>query len=241
MSKFRWSVAVLAALVGTSSGTVSVAKPPDLPAENDVQCQDGREEAAYGTFTLGWDVLSGNVWTKNEPKGQPSAEAVCVGVLCPNVPLLVQWLYQRAQTTAAARNPSTAGVVRDAVRLGPNFAATAEQARQLYEISGRCVREGNLEQARACLRQAHLANPTCRFGRLAIERLQQLESNDAEACEEPGKPAKPNASPRPRVTDEPPLSEEPQSDDEETSQAERSLRQLRNTTVPLGLVPAKTY
>jgi hypothetical protein len=42
MSKWCWSAALLMIAMGTAPSSVGLAKPPDLPADNDVRCQDAR-------------------------------------------------------------------------------------------------------------------------------------------------------------------------------------------------------
>ncbi len=116
-------------------------------------------------------------------------------------------------------------------RIDPVFAATAEKARLLYELASRCVREGKLAEARADLREAHLANPTCRFGRLAIERLEEMEA--LPPGEETSEPTGPKTSPPPMTQTRPP---ESQSDE-----AVRAFHRMRATTEPLGLVLPPTY
>jgi hypothetical protein len=103
----------------------------------------------------------------------------------------------------------------NANRLDPEQCEGAQQARELYEAARRCTRAGNLDQARARLRAAHMANPTCHYGQLAIKRLLDLEAVGSD--------------------------EEQQSDEDESSQAERAFRRVRDTTQPLGMVRAQTY
>jgi hypothetical protein len=43
MSKWCWSAALLMIAMGTAPTAVGLAKPPDLPADNDVRCQDARD------------------------------------------------------------------------------------------------------------------------------------------------------------------------------------------------------
>src|SRR5438105_11969069 len=76
MSKLRWGAALVAALLGTTSGSVSLAKPPDLPAGQDVRCPEGegREEPAHSQFRFGWDVLRGQLRVEVETGGAAPAE-----------------------------------------------------------------------------------------------------------------------------------------------------------------------
>ena len=43
MSKWYWSAALLMIAMGTAPSSLGLAKPPDLPADNDVRCQDARD------------------------------------------------------------------------------------------------------------------------------------------------------------------------------------------------------
>jgi hypothetical protein len=162
------------------------------------------------------ETAPGRLWLAMDdpPPGSQAERPVCLDAWCPQVlPLLTHRLCQHF--LASMRPGADDGAEdRERSQRDPQFAATAEKARGLYELALRCARQGNLAEARAHLREAHLANPTCRFGRLAIERLQELEAL--------------------------PPDEEPQSD-EEMLQTERAFRQMRATTTPLGLVLPRTY
>ena len=213
MRKTRWIAPLLAIGLGTCTGPVSTAKPPDLPATNDVRCQetDSSPLRVYGDDT---------------PPASTAEPPVCIDVWCAQaLPVIAQRFCQRIfaimQTSPAdadapdapARDPAAGDLARGAV--DPQFAVSAEKAQRLYELATRCARQGKLAEARAHLREAHLANPTCRFGRLAIERLQELEAL--------------------------PPGEEPQSDDGDAMQTERAFQRMRATTQPLGLVQPRTY
>jgi hypothetical protein len=264
MPTFRWSAALLATLVGAAAGSVSQAKPPDLPDQGDVRCEEG-PEGHHGHIILGWDLLTGRlrlevgveVNTADPPQGE-AADPVCLDVWCPNVvPMLLQRLCARVLAgpescePAACRDSSARNVDRtrdeDAVNdvhqtppVDDPQSETAEQARDLYEIALRCEREGNFAQARACLREAHAANPTCRYGRLAIQRLMELEADDA--CEQQEPPTPPaRSAPRGASTEEPPLSEEQQSDEGESARPDRTYRRIRESSQPLGMVQINTY
>ena len=43
MSKWCWSAALLMVAMGVAPSSIGLAKPPDLPADNDVRCQDARD------------------------------------------------------------------------------------------------------------------------------------------------------------------------------------------------------
>lgn len=228
MRKDRWIAALLAVWLGGNAWSVSAAKPPDLPANNEVVCQNTEP----GRLRLQRDA-SGLVRVEVEPAtaSDDGDRPVCLDAWCPQaLPLLVQCLW-RDILAAMHPSPADAPPARDAInddaarsRVDPMFAATAEKARLLYELASRCAREGKLAEARDHLREAHLANPTCRFGRLAIERLQELE-----------------ALPPGEEMSEPPSATQPPSDKDAAAQAERAFRRMRATTEPLGLVLPPTY
>ena len=58
MSKMLCMVAVLGALAAATPTSVSLAKPPDLPAENDVRCPEGREEFTQWPLLAPWGGAS---------------------------------------------------------------------------------------------------------------------------------------------------------------------------------------
>lgn len=96
----------------------------------------------------------------------------------------------------------------------PRQAPTIEEriANQLYRDAEACARHGQLEKARMLLQQTHLLAPTSRAGQKAIERLQEIEERLRDSAEESTDP--PSAAPDP----------------------EASYRDLRDRTVPLGLI-----
>jgi hypothetical protein len=60
----------------------------------------------------------------------------------------------------------------------------ADQAAELFKIAERFRRNGDYAPARALYQRVHLLAPTTRFGRLAIDRLSQVEERMREAAEE---------------------------------------------------------
>ncbi len=175
MSKWCWSAALLVILTGAGPASVGLAKPPDLPADNGVRCQEACDADENG--------------------------------------------------------------------LDPERSASAVKARALFEAAGRLVRAGDLNKARARLREAHMENPTSHYGQRAIQRLLEMEAYDPSEESEPPVPAKGLFKPILRhIIDALPLSlEEAQSDEDETSPAEQSFRRVLETTQPLGLIRGRTY
>jgi hypothetical protein len=199
MSKFCWCAVLLAVLLCTS-GTRALAKPPDLPADNDIRCREACEPTETWRWPLGWEM----------PAVRPHG--------------------------AALRGGMSGGVNSD---LDPEQCEGAQKARELFDAARRCTRAGDLDQARARLREAHMANPTCHYGQRAIQRLLEMEAN--EMGEESELPVFMPESIRRILNRTRESLEEPQSDDEETSQAERSFQRVRQSTQPLGMVRMPTY
>jgi hypothetical protein len=199
MSKFCWCAVLLAVLLCTS-GSRALAKPPDLPAENDIRCREACEPTETWRWLRGWEM----------PAVRPHG--------------------------AALRDGMSGGVNGD---LDPEQCEGAQKARELFDAARRCTRAGDLDQARARLREAHMANPTCHYGQRAIQRLLEMEAN--EMGEDSELPVFTPESIRRILNRTRESLEEPQSDDEETSQAERSFRRVRQSTQPLGMVRMPTY
>jgi hypothetical protein len=232
MNISRWGLLALCFAAAPSFG---YTKPPDLPNRSDVRCED-RDKPAPRQSAIETQQQSGEV------------APVCIDVWAQGMmPFIVQRLCQQMfSITQPNSSESIQFPVRDAsaetVRRGgviavvatdPELTTTAEQARELYELASRFARQGNLDRARACLRQAHLANPTCRFGRLAIERLQELEA--PATGEETSEPTPPRTDPRPGST------REPNRNGDNLTESERVFKRIRQSTQPLGLVPGTTY
>jgi hypothetical protein len=209
----RWrSAALLAALCSSAAGSVSLAKPPDLPIEQDITVPEGREPAGSGDL---FDALREAV-----QKARIEIDLVLPGgdgpvMLDMVVPtLLPQLLAEGLRRQMMEPAPSID-------ELDPS-SDQGEQARQMFEEGERCRRQGNATRARTCYEEAHLLSPTSRFGRLAIQRLDALDrvNDSAEEQEEP--PTR-----RAPTTDEPPLSQGP---------AKQSFDKIRRGSQPLGLV-----
>lgn len=96
----------------------------------------------------------------------------------------------------------------------PRQAPTIEEkmAKQLFNDAEVCARKGQLEQARLLYQQTHLLAPTSKVGLKAIDRLQDIEERMRDASEE---------------SSEPPLG---------PLDPEALFRDIRNRTIPLGLV-----
>ena len=85
------------------------------------------------------------------------------------------------------------------------------QAQRLFEIAEGHRRSGNFDMARKLYQQVHLLTPTTLHGRVAIVRLIEIEERMRESSEEQGDPGR---------NDDP----------------EQVYREMRDRTIPLGLV-----
>jgi hypothetical protein len=145
------------------------AKPADLPADDKIQCPQGQEKGAHGGIAIDLDALSGGLAA---PGGIDTINPMLIEAL------LEQWLDAVAKLLPTAADPR------------------AQQARQAYEAAERARRAGDYVQARTSYQQVHLLAPTSRLGRLAIDRIIEIEQRLRDASEE-AEPAVPNPAPRP--------------------------------------------
>jgi hypothetical protein len=51
-----------------------------------------------------------------------------------------------------------------------------QEARALFDIGEECRKKGDLDMARTCYEEAHLLAPQTDFGRLAIQRLAEMDN-----------------------------------------------------------------
>ena len=204
MSCLRWSALFVIAGFGAVSAPVSYAKPPDLPNGGEVLCREDGEAPALNLELFGLSRV-------NPPAADAGGSLPVVDAWCPDLmPLLLRRLWQTAAVVTARTNPD------------PECSESARLARDLFFGACRSIRAGEMEPAKNLLKKAHMTNPTCHFGQLAIQRLLDIEANER---------AVETTTPLP---DDQPV-------DDETAQAERSFRRVRETTVPLGTVRGQTY
>jgi hypothetical protein len=169
MCKIAWSACVALVALGLSFQSAGHAKPPDLPVDLGV---DFEQTDSPRTITLGYDFLSGNL------------------LLSFSMPwkLVLPWQAapkEQTQTDSKVDEGATPQAVR------------RQQARALFAIGERCLKNGNLDKARTCYEEAHLLAPETRVGRRAIERLSEIDNkrtipvNGAGEEQEPVAPAAP--------------------------------------------------
>ena len=184
----------LSVLLGLASGPAAWAKPADLPVPGQMQCPDGEEKVPHGEITLELDLFSGRVTVKVETAKTPDVGPMTIDAVLPI--LLEQLLLQAAE---AVKQPN---------RERAPAEAQNKQARQLFEAAERARRAGDYERARVTYQQVHLLTPTSRLGRLAIDRLQEVEERMRESFEESG----------------------------DGDDAESMFNDMRENSVPLGLI-----
>ena len=141
------------------------SKPADLPADDKIQCPDGQEKGEHGGIAIDLDALS-------RQYAAPALDTV-------NPLLLVAWMEQWLDTVA---------------KLLPDADPRTQQARLAYEAAEDARRAGDYAKARTEYQRVHLLAPTSRVGRLAIDRLIELEQRMRDAGEE-AEPAAPNPMP----------------------------------------------
>ncbi len=174
------AAAALTGLLSAATSSVTFAKPPDLPVEQDYTCR-------------GSEV--------------PVTLDVVMPALLP--PLLAVQMHG-AETPAESEE-----------------AQRAEAARHVFQVGERCRSQGNLDMARTCYEEAHLLSPTSRPGRLAIQRLHELEQDRGGAEEQEEPPLPPRRTP---TTEEPPLQQRG------PVKPEQMYEEMRRNSQPLGLV-----
>ena len=162
--------------IGLPFAPSASAKPADLPEDDKIHCPQGQEKGEHGGVTIDLDLLSGGLAV--EP---PRIDAVS--------PTIVQaWVEQWIQMLGEACLQQG----RDGVRSTSD--SKEAQARQEFEAAERDRRSGHFADARNRFQRVHLLAPTSRLGRLAIDRLTEIEQRIRDAGEE-AEPPIPNAEP----------------------------------------------
>jgi hypothetical protein len=115
-------------------------------------------------------------------------------------------------------------------------ADTPRSAGQLFEAAEASRRSGNREAARIGYEEVHLLDPTSWLGRLAIERLKELDApgSTGEEPSEPDNPPAPSSQSQPGPVSTPGGTAQPEREQEHE-------RRIRATTQPLGTVDVDTY
>jgi hypothetical protein len=145
--------AVLVLFGAIRPGALCLAKPPDLPGDIRQQCPLGREgQQAEGFAARPQDL---------EPQ-----------VVNPSTPRLPVQRTREENLTSPLRM-SAPRPRQESAR--PALSIRELEARHLFDIAELCVSLGDLAKARTCYEEAHVICPTSACGRLAIDRLRELD------------------------------------------------------------------
>jgi hypothetical protein len=203
MSKRLWGAALALGMGWTAaSAPIGTAKPPDLPVHPQVTCPEGR----VTDFTP--PAATPNV--PSEPIPDLSwVEAVVPGLAVHTAQAVGFWPRGSVDSVPAKL---------DRQQIVERF----RQAQRIYLLGMQYQQQGAVSKARTCFQEAHLLSPDTRFGRMAMERLHELESRSAltgaEEAEEQLKPAQ-----------------------SEGRSSEQSYQEMLRRTIPLGTVPVDSH
>jgi hypothetical protein len=194
MRSWWFALAVVAAALGQRGW----AKPPDLPAESPIECAAVDDEPAKTRLSIEFGIGPKGVTLKFgvgvvPPEPTPTIDAVCPSIVSAYVQSLLERM--KTQPTDAASSASD----RD------------KQARQLFEVAEFYRRTSHYASAKFYYQRSHQAAPTSRLGRLAIDRIGEMED-------------------RLRAADE-----------SSERDPEALFQEMRERTVPLGLTQQATY
>lgn len=159
----------------------------------------------------------------SQEKSAPIAEPESAPALDGTLPAFLEcWLQHAADVL---RRPDRVLTVENLWRQLPAATATVsepaapkvagvetkadKQIRHLFDVADHYRRTGLYDAARFCFQRVHLLSPTSRLGQLAIERLQEIEDR---------------------------LRESEQSEPSRKDEGGPQSRDIRNGTMPLGLV-----
>jgi hypothetical protein len=249
MAKRIWLFCMALAVLGISSPT-TLGKPGDLPVDITQQCPDARESVAEG-----WTAPDGDCLAVRPPLTLPS-------------PLRGEVRGRGAGADAAPRVRSTGPAARDTsprpvnqargthhrVRRDAHLPAMAPhdaEAARLLALGERCRQIGDHAQAAVCFEEAHLVSPTSIAGRLAIDRLREMEferfggpRGAAEEADAPvfARPQRPVIEPRDAKAPRQPASQPGASPERQPQPGPapsqpndlQKLKQMLELTVPLG-------
>jgi hypothetical protein len=207
--KHCWcATAILASYLSSATSPRSSAKPPDLPLEQGVACPEGRIQLEtselFGSLRRAVESLRAEMGA-----APPDAET----------PLTLDTIVPALLPLLLGASPRQEMPARTPARLA--------EAEQKFQRGERYRRQGDLGQARICYEEAHLLSPTSRYGRLAMQRLLEMEQVSAEIEESPVQAAP--------TTVEPPVQQR-DFDNPGGETPEESFGKLRLKTQPLGLV-----
>ncbi len=198
----------LGVLTGIAAGATAWGKPADLPGNNQIECADGVDDPpTQRKFSIELDFTPQGITFKVETSDPQPTEAPAID---PVMPAFVdQWLQHVGDLLArpdrvinleailsklprlsANENGAQAPPAEPQPRAGQADKDTDERVLQMFVIAEFYRRTGHYESARFYYQRVHLLSPTSRMGRMAIDRLQQVEErlrDDAEEADTPGR------------------------------------------------------
>jgi hypothetical protein len=163
MSKRLWSACAIVLMLGSGwGGGTSLAQPPGPPVD---AAADVDDLETSGGITLSFDIFSCKLSLSFSLPWNLLQSRLPEGVAAPT----------RAEPTGRpnAQRPPRAAFTDD----GRDRNALQEaQARAMFAIAERCLRNGDIDKARTCYEETHLLAPESRCGREAIQRLAGIDS-----------------------------------------------------------------
>jgi hypothetical protein len=163
MSKWLWSACATAFILGSGWGESSIlAQPPGPPVD---AVADFDDVETSGGITLSFDIFTGKLSLSFSLPWNFLHSRLPEGVSTPNAP-------EPTGRPKATYSPRAALLENGSDRV----ALQAAQARAMFEIAERCLKNGDLDKARTCYEETHLLAPETRYGRDAIQRLSAIDS-----------------------------------------------------------------
>jgi hypothetical protein len=237
MAKRIWLFCATLAVIGAVCPSTS-AKPGDLPVDITQQCPDAREPfAEEGTAPSG-ECLAARPWAGADAAPRVRSTVPTARATGPRPVNQARGTHHRVRREVQA----------------PTLTPQDAEAARLFALGERCRQIGDHAQARVCYEEAHVASPTSVAGRLAIDRLRMLElqrlalpADGAEEAEMPDswQPRRPTTLPdhqrqpqsRPSQAGDSPERRPqptPATRGKELRDVNDRLKQMRDSTVPLG-------
>jgi hypothetical protein len=182
----------LGVLTGLLAGGTAWGKPADLPDNHQIECADGKDDPPMPRkFSLELDFTPNGITLKFGPGADQPAEE-------PQLPAFIeQWLQHVGDLLARPERVfNLENLLSKLPRPAPAEKSDAEGVEQLFRLAERQNCERHYQAARFLYQRVHLLAPTSRVGRLAIDRLQQVEErlrNDAEEADTPGGAGQPES------------------------------------------------
>ena len=195
MQRSWWSAVALAGVLVIAGETRAGSKPAGLPANQQIECPDCQEPGRGEVVVISGGSLEVEP-AKDEPKGAAVLDTVSPTLVPMYLELLLRQIGGLLVPTQDALGRAVGGASEKA----------AAQARRFFDLAEFYRRNGHFDSARFYYQRVHSLQPTTLLGRLAIERLTEIEGRLREA-------------------------EESGAEDPETV-----YRRMREQTMPLGLV-----